>query len=325
MLPFLLLIGLYFYLDPYMLRGLREEELTRYGNVELNGDYLSTENFLKHTPAYNYNTFVVGSSRAEPFLLEYWTPYLQGKVEPFVYTHRGGEGFEGVSEKLIFIAQNGDSLKNVLIILSKNTFTPEPGVSEWFKLHDYRLSNTKKITFWWKSFKMYFSKGLFVRHLDYKLFGVKRGYMKSYLKQYSGLKPSNTNDGNKELEAIISKDSTTFYEKTKKADFYSRKAELPALEAGINPQMQAKLSEIKRLFDAHQTKYKIVIVPVYDLQPLNRQDLAALTTVFGKENVYDFSGLNQFSATKYQFSDINHIRPRTAQAILAYIYSTKQE
>lgn len=326
MLPFLLLIGLYFYFDPFMLRGIREEELTRYGNVELNSDYLSSYRYLKGKDSYQWNSFMFGSSRVQPFHPDFWQPYLDSTDNIFVFKHRGGENIQGIYEKLKLIDAQGGKLKNVLIAVSIYELgLREPDYNAFMAIHSPILTEDNTwFSFGWKSFKTFFSKGLFVRYFDYKLFGQKRDYMKLYLKNYESENPAtNTQDL---VPHAADLDSVAYY-KGRGSHFFLRDTttnshvEFPTIDA----EQAQYLKNIKQIFDKHQTHFHFVIVPVYEPLRVNKADLTKLQHILGAEKVSDFSGITPFSRTKYSFSDVHHLRFWAAKGILQAAYSQDKQ
>ena len=85
------------------------------------------------------------------------------------------------------------------------------------------------------------------------------------------------------------KDSTKFYEKHK-AQFYQRPAEEAEEKPVIDEKAYKLLKEIYESLDKNKTSYKVIINPLYDQIKLNRKDLETLKSIFGPENVFDFSG-----------------------------------
>lgn len=317
--PVLFIVGTFFYYDPYMLRGIRVNELTQFGNVALNSDILSTENYLLNREKEKYNTFVLGSSTAEAFLFEYWTPYLTGRVSPFMYTHKGGGGLQGIYEKVRFIDSKDDSLKNVLIILNRYSINGETlGEGEWGQLHDPRISIEPMQ---WKAFRSslnnYLSKGTFLRYLAYQWTQKEASYMNQFLRSYKPFNVHNLNERIAGEEAEIQKDSLAFYTPTKVKRFAKRNATPTGFsKKGFNSEKIEYVENMKRIFDKHKTMYKVIIMPMYDRVQMNKEDVSTLQTILGKENVFDFSGDTLMSQTYFNYEDESHLRPRAAKTLI---------
>ncbi len=59
---------------------------------------------------------------------------------------------------------------------------------------------------------------------------------------------------------------------------------------------------------------------MYDQIPLEKEQLNLLYDIFGKENVYDFSGKNEFTESVFNYYENSHYRPHVAAEIMDIIY-----
>jgi len=84
------------------------------------------------------------------------------------------------------------------------------------------------------------------------------------------------------------------------------------------------LKYIRQVFDKNDTDYKVIINPLYDQRKFYAKDLDILENIFGKENVYDFSGKNYFTRSKSNYYESSHFRPLVGDSILNYIYQDKK-
>ena len=83
------------------------------------------------------------------------------------------------------------------------------------------------------------------------------------------------------------------------------------------------LTEISRLLHLHHTQYKVVISPLYDQIKFNPSDLQVLQEIFGRQNVYDFSGSNAITSDYHNYYEESHFRPVIAQRLMDSIYFNK--
>jgi len=122
----------------------------------------------------------------------------------------------------------------------------------------------------------------------------------------------------------INTDSTNYYTaKINQGVFYKRtKSTSDPIAISQTSQLDL-LREIKAVFDRHNTNYKIVISPLYDQKTLDEKSLNILNTIFGTSNVYDFSGINNYTSNIANYYETSHYRPRVARDILNKIYSEK--
>jgi hypothetical protein len=89
----------------------------------------------------------------------------------------------------------------------------------------------------------------------------------------------------------------------------------------IGVEQKQLLEKIKEVLAEDHTNYKIVISPLYDQLKLNTNDLNYLYLEFGRQNVYDFSGINDITRDKYTYYENSHYRPFIASRIMDSIYS----
>ena len=85
------------------------------------------------------------------------------------------------------------------------------------------------------------------------------------------------------------------------------------------------LSQIHELFVDGNTNYKIVVSPLYDQIKLNPTDKSILDSIFGAENVYDYSGINKYTQDSLNYYESSHYRPRVASQIMNEIYGATED
>ena len=64
-----------------------------------------------------------------------------------------------------------------------------------------------------------------------------------------------------------------------------------------------------------------MISPLYDQVKFNPEDLSVLQEVFGHNQVFDFSGVNEFTTSKYNYYETSHYRPHVANEIMKKVYA----
>jgi hypothetical protein len=196
---------------------------------------------------------------------------------------------------------------------------------EYFRQQHPAISGKSSITFQYNHFKAFY---------NYR-------FLKDYFTNLYGKKSSAVHDAalwevNKQtydaatnearfddLEQLIRTKGETFY-KERAAVFFKRNDEQQFYGPVIRAVQQKQLQEIKSIFDANTTDYRIVINPLYDQVKLNPEDLRFLQNLFGKEKVFDFSGINDFTKTVTNYYEESHYRPQLADSILKIIYGAHQ-
>ena len=91
----------------------------------------------------------------------------------------------------------------------------------------------------------------------------------------------------------------------------------------MKPQIKL-LSEMAEVFQTHHTNCKIIISPEYKQIRMNPADVEQLKNIFGSENVYDFSGINQYTNDIRNYYDGAHYRPCLGRQLLDSIYATHE-
>ena len=79
------------------------------------------------------------------------------------------------------------------------------------------------------------------------------------------------------------------------------------------------LKEIKKIFEKHNTKYKVIISPLYNQTKLSIQDLATLKSIF-QNDLYDYSGVNSFTQNIHNYYEKDHFRTLVGDSIFSIIY-----
>ena len=85
------------------------------------------------------------------------------------------------------------------------------------------------------------------------------------------------------------------------------------------------LYKIKSLIDESKTNCKIIISPLYNQIKFNPEDLIILQNIFGTNNVYDFSGINEYTNNTLNYYENSHYRPILCDQILSIIYKDRTQ
>jgi hypothetical protein len=101
--------------------------------------------------------------------------------------------------------------------------------------------------------------------------------------------------------------------------FYTRSGERVDSIQRINNKQAFMLQEIIKIFRKNNTKYKVVISPLYDQVKFSQKDMIILKKIF-RDKLYDFSGENSFTENKMNYYETSHYRPVVGDSILNIIY-----
>jgi hypothetical protein len=314
-LPFLALGISYFVFDPFHV-------LYRYKfygsnfKKSYNRNRISTDTFLNYNPTRRFDSFIFGSSRSSAFLTQQWSPFIGSQA--VFHFDAFNDNASGVLGKMKFINKQGNTLKNVLIIIDEDTFINDYDDRESIvHLKDYRWTDMNFLDYHLRFFKSYFKSQFFVSFLDLKLFDTYRPYMSDFFNAKFFFDTPDNNFLFPENEAQIKADSLKYFSEKV---FKERKVYTKPIESKIDQNFLQIISQIDSLLQANKSHYKIIIAPKFDQTPYNFKDLETLKLVFGPQNVYNFSGKNNYSEPLWHFYEGSHFRPSVGHSILKEVY-----
>ncbi len=284
--PLIVLLVLYLITDPF--RNLGTFDLNNFS--EVNREYVSMELFLKNNNTQKYNSFVLGSSRACGINTYYWKSKLNDSTANQFLFQAWAETITGMYQKLKYLDNNGNHIKHALVIIDiPSTFIEEQESTEALKIKDYRLSEKPFLYNQLLFFKAYLKPELIISSFD------KANSIPTF--------DTISNDwigSNKETWQVYPEQNFDL----PKDKF---KSPVPEIERElISNEMKEILVGINSFFEKHNTNFKIFITPAYSQISINPNDLNTLIDIFGENRVFDFSGKNEISIDKYNFSDPGH-------------------
>ena len=318
----LIAIGTFYVFDPFKI--LKHYNEYKNSVISYNEDYIATERYLKNKN--HYNSFIFGSSRAGcGFQTDSWAKYLKKDDFPYSFA-ASNESIYGIIGKIRLINEEKRPMNNVLLVIDTDvTFKKFTNSTGHIYIKHPLVSKETKQAFISEYLKDYIFTGFCIAYLDYKCFHTKRSYMTGFLnfKADPNEKYIAFNVKNKEKQIQTDKDG--YYKKRKKL-FYVRDSNdnEKVLGKQIVPQGVEFLKEIRGIFKKHNTNYTIIISPLYDQKKINQNDLDILIEIFGKENVYDFSGKNYITNQKNNYYEPSHYRTCVGDEILRVIHQNKK-
>jgi len=313
-LPFLLLIAIYVWTDPF--RCIHTFDLN---NIDTgNREYFTTELFLRNQPTYQYNSFVFCSSRGLGFNTYTWKMYLPDEARPFLF-QAWGETLTGIELKIDYLAKQNIPIGNALVLLDiPRTFRTDQLPSIAIERKHYLFTGESQFMYNVGQFYNFIQKPTFVVE---KIRNTLRGT------KCECVFDTITNDcdhSNKDNYATMPPQDT-ISENTRRLFF-------PQIENGDTIQLQSEqlitaqflkqLEHIHDIFVQNHTDYYIILTPgyCYSNPSVNEHDLALLQSVFGEERVYDYTGKNYLSSDYNNYLDYNHFGLRVGYLILEDIY-----
>lgn len=321
LLPLAILTACYIITDPFQNVLPHDEYALEY--MMLSRGNVSTKVYLKNREKFKYDSFIFGSSRSCSHTSKEWAKYLSKENVPFSFG-AWNENIEGMYRRIKLIDSLGGPLRNAFIVMDVDgTFTKsDTDRASDFSSDHYLISGISKYKYYAKDYFAYLKDPvLILTSIDYKIFHKRRWYMTDFVHMdKSDLDPVN-NDWDPSSEKKILKDSVAYYKRTGDK-FYKRPDTQKIAKIQITKKKEQYLLKIFTLFRKHHTKYKIVIAPLYDQIKLNPQDKLVLDNIFGRFNVYDYSGINEITNNQFNYAkDVTHYRKKVGNLIYKQIYN----
>jgi hypothetical protein len=324
-LPLLVLSVLYFFVDPFKVLGdypvYYKSGYPQY--IVLNRGFVSTTMFDKYYSRYNYNSFILGNSRSIFYEVNDWKPYLNGGQSCFHFD-ASDENIYGIYKKVLYLDSKVPRINNILLILDYSTLS-DPGPHKeghLFVIPPQLENNQNFLQFHLEFLKSFFNPKFLLGLIDLNLSGKISSFMEnaSLFDDRPVVYDLISNEIRFEnFEKMIEEDDNLYY-RSRMHLFYERTGKKEYSRIAIYDQQKRYLEEIKKIFNKHNTDYKIIINPLYDQIALNQNDLKYLRNIFGEENVFDFSGINEFTNDYKNYYETSHYRPNVACRIIRKIY-----
>lgn len=320
----IILFIVYIWLDPF--KVLRSEDVIKStmqnGGIGPNRDFVSTAVYKKNKSIYNYNSFIFGNSCSIFYQVSDWKKYLPANSSCYHFD-ASGESLYGILRKMEYVSNGGAKLENVLLILDYKTLVQDkPGTGQLYIISPELVGNSNLADFHWTYFKSFLSPMFFYAYIDFRISGKVKLYMKKFhlLDDTPFYYDSVTN----EIRFDNFEDSirlNRFYTADRLKMFSHRDtSNLDAYPAAIGESQKEILLGMKKIFKEQGTRYRIIISPLYDQLKISHDDLNCLDSIFGKRNVFDYSGVNEYTKDFYNYYDVVHCRPSVTREILNSIY-----
>jgi hypothetical protein len=321
--PFFICVAIYIGFDPFKVvktytNYYQHDEI---GSVGTNRDWVSTNTFINNSKTINYDSFIFGNSRSIFYEINDWKKHIEPHSNCYHFD-ASGETLYGIYKKILFLDRKNIAMKNVIIILDYDTLSNttsrqghlyiiSPQLEDNNNLFDFHLTFIK--TFYNLKFMMAF--------IDYKTSGKIKEYMKN--KNLLDDKPLHYDVVTNEItfpDFEESIENGLYFTENRMKVFFERSTHEEVSPVIIKQEQTNMLEEIKSLFQKDNTNYKIIINPLYDQKKLNPEDFENLRLIFGKDTIYDFSGINDFTNDYTNYYENSHYRPVVSRKILEIVY-----
>ena len=322
--PFLFIIVIYIVKDPFKIIY-SYSSYYKDGSIQgviLNRDYVSFETYKTNSLKYDFDSFIFGNSRSIFYQKNFWQKYLSPNSEIFHFD-ASGESLFGIESKIRYLDNEGISLNNALLVIDQSVLSKTDDSKGFLLMKHYSLSEKNRLSFHLEFFKAFLNFKFISCYLYFQI----TGKIETFMKNLSILEDRPMNYDFKcneisfnEIDSIIENFPDKFYTKDKKNVFYNRDSKPIYGDITLNSSSIKMLVNISKIFKKHNTKFRVIINPLYDQVKINPRDLSLLNQIFDDNNVFDFSGKNQFTNDFNNYYETSHYRPLVAEQILSRIY-----
>ncbi|MFN5620156.1 MAG: hypothetical protein ACK478_02535 [Flavobacteriales bacterium] len=290
-------------------------------SVPLNQSMVSTSVFDHNHHNAEYNAFIFGSSRSMFYQENDWKKHLPVNAHVFHFD-ASSETIEGIAHKLKYTAESGSAVDYALIIIDGNSFDSQQSFNEHLYMEDPKLQYYRNVIAFQSAHWMAFLDRSFLRaYGDYRLTQEAKPYMweQGVLDHRPFVYDSISNELRYDyFENLI--DSGKYYTEERMKTFYPRSGKIKIAAPVIADRDEAVLVGIAHQLQQLKTDFYVVISPLYNQISMNPGDVEILQSIFGKQRVYDFSGVNRFTEDYTHYYERSHYRPFVAARVMDSIY-----
>ncbi len=316
---------LYFNYDPFKVLYKYDSYIET--NVPLNRGFISTMTYIKNKQNYDYNSFIFGNSRALVYRISDWKKVLPNSTVCFHFD-AFNESLLGIEKKLDYIVKSGHKIDHALFIIDYFALSQtQLPTGHLFVMPPELLDNANFFEFHKTFFLAFINPKFLYAYFNYKLSGKPSSNMQKNV-LFENLPQSYDVISNElnfdSLENTIHKNETDYYLRRQHSIFYKQDTTIQKYyPQSIFKQQQIILTHIAQILRNNHTHFKVIINPLYDQIKLNALDKDYLCTLFGTENVFDFSGINSITKNYKNYYEPSHYRPLVAKVIIDSIYQPK--
>ena len=255
------------------------------------------------------------------FLTSDWEKYLNGGKAIRLYGT--AQRLAAVHRKVMALDKEEKHIANVLLVVDATLLREYQLSTGYMHLLPPEICGMNKFKFQSQFAQQFFNPKFMIPYMDYRIYHHYRPYMMGIVNPDKNTRNTITNDLWNPREKEIAELGDFYWEKYKKG-FRPRSGQdqtyPPVL---MKPQIKL-LSEIAKVFQTHHTNCKIIINPEYKQIRMNPADVQQLKEIFGAENVYDFSGINQYTNDIRNYYEGSHYRPCLGRQLLDSVYATHE-
>ena len=228
------------------------------------------------------------------------------------------ESMKAISLKLRALDREGAEIKNVLMILDRISLSRFELLTGAGHILPATVSGRNPFTVQLEFLQAFATPDFLFPYLKYRITGNVEPDMKR-MNPHGRIRDSKNNDAFNPREKQIEQEGEAYW-KNRKKEFPERDGTATIAEPAIFHRQRMVLDEIMEVLRRHGTSIRVLISPDYNQKKLHPDDREILQGIFGKENVYDFSGINEFTEDYHNYYEAGHYRPLLGNKLLERIY-----
>ena len=320
-IPFLLLVIAYLWADPFKVIYHYDNYYEEVGGGATNRGYVSTMNYLNKKDTYHYDSFIFGNSRSMYYRIEDWKKHIGNESNCYHFSESGGS-INGIYYKMKLVDDCGEQLKNALIVMDVWMLKTLDNDGALFIIPPALVDNRNIIRFHLEHFVQWLKLRFLICWADYRLTGVFKDYMNDVLMRGGNNRFYDpvTNEEPRGIEDSLML-AGSYYTDERMLEFGGQAGgSFHAADLNIRERVES-FEKMADILKRHHTDYKIIIGPMWDQKRLNPNDYDTLCRIFGKNNVYDLSGVNKWTVDFHNYYEYSHYTPKASAEILDSIYS----
>lgn len=318
-IPFIAALAVYFLSDPFMV--LRHYERYDQSPVLLNEGYVGWQTYMNNRDSIPFDSYIMGNSCTMAYHCREWEKYLDGGRAIRLFGN--AESIAAISMKLQALDSEGAEIKNLLLILDKGALQNDRLLTGHTNILPPAISGISHFAFQEEFCQAFLYPSFLFPYLDYRIFHTYRPYMKGVINPYGPIRSPITNDMVNPREKMIEEEGEMYWEKRKNE--FLKKESCRDGKYKESPKVLWKkqiriLQEIEQICRKHNTSVKVIISPDYNQTNLNPADVQMLRSLFGTGNVFDFSGINEYTEDIHNYYEQGHYRPILGAQLMEKIY-----
>lgn len=298
-------------------------EYYRDNRITGNREAVCLKLFKKHANKERLNSFIIGSSRSQAFKASKWASYIGKPVNGCFHFDGNGLGLYRATNILKYLDSKVNTIDNLLLVVNHDFFKEIQNPEGHLFIQPPEISKEPYIKYYLTFIKAGANSDFLICNLVYNLSGNYYPFMKDRLisTENSHISENQTGDLYYSYDRAIIEDSAGYYENLLKENvFYTRVNTLSTPVINSKKQIDM-LNQIRAILIENNTKFKIVISPLYDQIPLHENDLLILQAIFGEKIVFNYSGVNEITNNKFNYYESSHYKPYVANKIMREVYS----